>query len=48
MVTGAEKMEITPLIKSEESKLWNLEPAPVAFGGLSLAAGEQPRVGMCT
>lgn len=39
MVMGAEKMEITPLIKPEEWKLWNLHPLMVVFGGLSLATG---------
>lgn len=40
-------MEITPRIKSGQSRLWNQEPSPVAFGGRSLAAGERPYVGMC-
>lgn len=48
MVMGAEKMEITPLIKPEEQKLWNLHPLMVVFGGLSLAAGGKSYIGIFT
>lgn len=39
MVMGAEKMEITPLIKSELWKLWNLHSLVAVFGGPSLETG---------
>lgn len=46
MAMGAEKMEVTPLKKSEGWELWSLFPSLAASGALSSAAGGESGTGV--